>query len=141
MKEVGEKKREELKAKVLEDLVMAFPQCKGRVVFSEVSSVVQTGLSHTPVRFAASCVRPKTVYDGLYLGGEDITYDSFLGRAAAGILACNALLGYTCLDLLWLEKNVAADIGRLWKDARGGQGEEDLFEAVGGNGEGDKKDN
>lgn len=99
-----------LEEKVLADLFSLFPTLEGKVIFSEVSDVLPAGLSHTPARFTVRSVGPHSCYPGLYLGGGDITYDSFAGRMIAGTQSCNAILGYNALDLTLLEKDVLADV-------------------------------
>jgi len=127
MKGIGERKGGELKEKVLKDLVGVFPQLEGKVVFTELSKVVQEGLSHTPVRFAAKCVKSSTKYPGLWLGGEDTTVESFFGKVCAGVISCNSMVGYTALDLLGIGKNVSADVAKVWVEAKGGQKEEEIL--------------
>ena len=72
------------------------------------------GLSHTPERYAAKGIRAESPYPGLYVGGEDLTLgDSFSGAIVGAWLAANAVVGYGTLDLLFLEKNITADLERF----------------------------
>ncbi len=70
------------------------------------------GLSHNPERYAAKGVRPESPYPGLFVGGSDLTVESFNGSMVGGWLAANAVMGYTWMDYLFLQKNVTSDISR-----------------------------
>ena len=84
----------------------------GKVVHSQLLGPLHRGLSHNPERFAAKGVRPESPYPGLYVGGSDLTVESFNGSIAGGWLAANAVMGYTWVDYFLLQKNVTTDIGR-----------------------------
>ena len=72
---------------------------------------LQRGLSHNPERYAAKGVRPETPYPGLFVGGSDLTVgESFAGSTVGGWLAANAVVGYSAIDHLFLQKNVTSDI-------------------------------
>lgn len=69
------------------------------------------GLSHNPERYAAKGVRPETPYPGLFLGGSDLTVgESFSGSIVGGWMAANAVMGYSSIDFLFLQKNITSDI-------------------------------
>ena len=125
----GAKVREELKGRVLEDLVRNFPTCEGKVVGAWLGEVSAQGLSHDPNRFAANCVKPGTPFGNLFLGGLDVTYDSFVGGLAAGYLTANAVLGYTAFDQVVLGKSLVADLV-AGVGGSGGHGKGEAEEAV-----------
>ena len=103
-----------LMALVQSDLFEIFPQLEGKVIHSEMRGLSARGLSHTPERFAASGVRPETHYPGLFVGSSDITVGGSLAAAlVASWLAVNAIVGYSYIDLLFLGKNITADVGRF----------------------------
>jgi len=82
-------------------------------VHSQLLGPLHRGLSHNPERFAAKGVKPESPYPGLYVGGADLTVESFNGSMVGGWLAANAVMGYTWLDYLFLQKNITSDIARF----------------------------
>ena len=71
-------------------------------------------MSHNPERYAAKGIRADTPYPGLFVGGSDLTVgDSFSGSIVGSWLAANAVMGYSTLDLLFLEKNITSDLERI----------------------------
>ena len=71
------------------------------------------GLSHNPERYAAKGVRPECPYPGLFVGGSDLTVgESFSASIVGGWMAANAVMGYTSIDHLYLEKNITSDIAQ-----------------------------
>lgn len=100
-----------MKRKILEDLNTLFPTITSDVIkSSNLSEPLRKGLTHNCMRYAAKCVKPSTPYPNLFLGSEDLTFDSFSGRLAAGAMAANAVLGYDAFDLMYLGKNVVEDL-------------------------------
>jgi hypothetical protein len=65
---------------------------------------------HNPERYAAKGVRPQTNYPSLYVGGPDLTVDTFSGSIVAGWLLANAISRYKAIDHIFLEKNITTDI-------------------------------
>lgn len=50
----------------------------------------------------------------MFVGGSDLTVgDSFSGSIVGSWLVSNAVIGYGALDLLFLEKNITADLGKF----------------------------
>jgi hypothetical protein len=96
--------------RVRKDLFEIFPHIRGKVIHSELRGPLYRGLSHNPERYAAKGVRPATPYPGLYVGGSDLTVDSSNGAFIGGWLAANAVMQYTWMDILFLQKNVTSDI-------------------------------
>lgn len=84
----------------------------GKIVHSQLLGPLHRGLSHNPERFAAKGVRPESPYPGLFVGGSDLTVESFNGSMVGGWLAANAVTGYNWVDYLFLQKNVTTDIVR-----------------------------
>jgi hypothetical protein len=104
----GEKDR--LIQRVIKDVVHQFPQLEGKIAASEVHGPFRAGLSQNPERFAVKGTTPKTPYPGLFLGGKDLTVDSFSGTIVSAWLTANAVLGYGVLDAVVLQKNITTDL-------------------------------
>lgn len=98
--------------RVRKDLFENYPQLQGKIVHSQLLGPLHRGLSHNPERFAAKGVRPESPYPGLFVGGSDLTVESFNGSMVGGWLAANAVTGYNWVDYLFLQKNVTTDIVR-----------------------------
>lgn len=102
-----------LMQRVQKDLLETYPQLDGKILHSKLVGPLHRGLSHTPERYAAKGVRPDSPYPGLFCGGSDLTVgESFSGSIVGGWLTSNAVMGYTALDHLYLQKNVTSDIAR-----------------------------
>lgn len=111
---------ERLYGRVKKEMIDIYPQLEDKIEFGEVRGPFQKGLSHTPERFAAKGVRVDTPYPNLYLSGSDITVgDSFSASMVSGWLAANAVIGYSYIDLLFLEKNITADITQFLEGSPG----------------------
>jgi hypothetical protein len=83
----------------------------GKIEVSQLIGPFHRGLSHNPERYAAKGVRPDSPYPGLFVGGSDLTIgESFGGSIVGGWLAANAVMGYTSIDHLFLQKNITSDI-------------------------------
>jgi hypothetical protein len=83
----------------------------GKLMHSQLIGPLHRGLSHNPERYAAKGVRPETPYPGLFLGGSDLTVgESFSGSIVGGWMAANAVMGYSSIDFLFLQKNITSDI-------------------------------
>lgn len=86
----------------------------GKIAHSELRGPEQIGMSHNPERYAAKGVRVDTPYEGLYLGGADLTVgSSFSGEIVGGWLTANAVAGYGYVDHLFLQKNITSDLERF----------------------------
>eukprot|EP00339_Tiarina_fusa_P023326 CAMPEP_0117034906 /NCGR_PEP_ID=MMETSP0472-20121206/24821_1 /TAXON_ID=693140 ORGANISM="Tiarina fusus, Strain LIS" /NCGR_SAMPLE_ID=MMETSP0472 /ASSEMBLY_ACC=CAM_ASM_000603 /LENGTH=364 /DNA_ID=CAMNT_0004744213 /DNA_START=45 /DNA_END=1139 /DNA_ORIENTATION=- len=97
--------------RVKRDLLDLYPQLDGKVLHSQLVGPISRGLSHNPERYAAKGIRPETPYPGLFVGGSDLTIgESFSGGIVGGWLTTNAVLGYSSIDYLFLQKNVTSDI-------------------------------
>jgi len=100
--------------RVTKDLIDTFPQLKGKIDFCTMTGPVRKSLSHTPVKYAAKGIRPETPYPGLFMGGSDLTVgDSFSGAMVGGWMAANAVLQYSFIDYLYLEKNITNDLSQF----------------------------
>lgn len=78
---------------------------------SQLIGPIHRGLSHNPERYVAKGVRPRSQYPGLFAGGSDLTVgESFSASIVAGWLTANAVMGYSAIDYLFLQKNITADI-------------------------------
>ena len=98
--------KEEFQNNMLERLYELFPQIKGHVIETEVSTPLSTkyfsnyqhgeiyGLAHTPERFKLSYLRPETKTKGLYLVGQDITLVGVAGAMLSGMLAAITILKF-----------------------------------------------
>jgi all-trans-retinol 13,14-reductase len=51
------------------------------------------GLAHTPERFLARALRPRTPIQGLYLTGQDVTLVGVMGALSAAYVCASAVLG------------------------------------------------
>lgn len=92
--------------KMLKRLYQLFPQIKGHVIVTEVSSPLSTkhfsnytngeiyGLAHTPSRFKLKFLRPETKIKGLRLVGQDITLVGVAGAMLSGMLAAITILKF-----------------------------------------------
>jgi hypothetical protein len=102
-----------LMERVQSELLETYPQLKGKIMNSSLVGPLYRGLSHNPQRYAAKGVRPESPYPGLYSGGSDLTIgESFSGSIVGGWLAANAVVGYSAVDHLFLQKNITSDIAR-----------------------------
>ena len=77
---------------------------------------MRAGLSHSPQRYAAEGIRPETLYPGLFMSGNDLTLDGFSGSTVAAWLAANAVVGYSAIDHLVLQKNISSDLQQFLKE-------------------------
>ncbi|MDO5971723.1 NAD(P)/FAD-dependent oxidoreductase [Flavivirga aquimarina] len=89
---------------MLNKIYSLFPQLKGHVQVTEVSSPLSTrhfsnykhgeiyGLAHTPNRFKLPFLRPKTKIKGLKLTGQDITLVGVSGAMLSGVLCATTIL-------------------------------------------------
>lgn len=65
----------------------------------------------------AEGIRPQSPFPGLFVGGSDLTVgDSFSGSIVGGWLAANAVMGYSAIDHLFLQKNITSDILRFLEE-------------------------
>eukprot|EP00557_Chaetoceros_sp_GSL56_P013649 CAMPEP_0176478190 /NCGR_PEP_ID=MMETSP0200_2-20121128/1049_1 /TAXON_ID=947934 /ORGANISM="Chaetoceros sp., Strain GSL56" /LENGTH=1036 /DNA_ID=CAMNT_0017874101 /DNA_START=97 /DNA_END=3207 /DNA_ORIENTATION=+ len=96
---------------VKKDLIDNYPQLQDKIDFISMVGPVRKGLSHTPLRYAVKGIRPETPYPGLIVGGSDLTVgDSFSGAIVAGWMAANAVIKYSAIDHLYLDKNITNDL-------------------------------
>lgn len=96
---------------IKKDLIDNFPQLQGKIDFISMTGPARKGLSHTPLRYAVKGIRPETPYPGLIVGGSDLTVgDSFSGAIVAGWMAANAVIEYSFIDHIYLEKNITNDL-------------------------------
>ncbi|KAG7342300.1 hypothetical protein IV203_007393 [Nitzschia inconspicua] len=103
-----------LMERVQKDLLDTYPQLAGKIMHHTMVGPLYRGLSHNPERYAAKGVRPESPYPGLFTGGSDLTVgESFSASIVGGWLAANAVMGYSALDHLFLQKNITSDISRF----------------------------
>ena len=122
----GKDDHSHLHQKITQDLAENFPQLKEKMAFMSMVGPVRKGLSQTPLRYAVKGIRPETPYPGLFMGGSDLTIaDSFSGAMVGGWMAANAVLKYSFIDHLYLEKNITNDLQQFLKSPRNA-GEEDI---------------
>lgn len=77
---------------------------------SEIQGPYNKGLRQNPERYTAKGIRPDTPYPGLFVGGCDLTVDTFAGSIVAGWLVANSVAKYQAVDHLFLSKNITTDI-------------------------------
>jgi all-trans-retinol 13,14-reductase len=94
----------DFEASMLEQVLRLFPQLKGNIQVTEVSTPLSTkhfsnykngeiyGLAHSPERFMLPFLRPKTRIKGLMLVGQDITLVGVSGAMLSGMLCATTLL-------------------------------------------------
>merc|ERR1712238_428836 len=71
--------------------------------------------------------RPVTPFPGLFVGGADLTVaDSFSGAVAGSWLAANAVMGYSSVDHLYLQKNITSDLERFLEEPNEDEEKKDL---------------
>ena len=125
-KKYGSGEASRLLEKVKKDLLCNYPQLENKIEFMNLIGPMRKGLSHTPLRYAAKGIRPQTPYPGLIMGGSDLTVgDSYSASIVSGWMAANAVLDYSFVDHLYLEKNITSDLTRFLKNPRK-TGEEDV---------------
>ena len=98
------KMKVDFKNKMLKKLYNLFPETKGRVVQTEVSTPLSTkyftqnqkgeiyGLEHTPNKFSLPFLRTETKIKGLRLVGQDITTVGVSGAMLSGLMAATVIL-------------------------------------------------
>jgi all-trans-retinol 13,14-reductase len=94
------------KEKMLAKIYELYPQIKGHVVCTEVSSPLSTkhftnyqhgeiyGLEHSPERFKLDSLLPKSSIKGLYMVGQDIVTVGVGGALASSILCATSILKF-----------------------------------------------
>ena len=100
------KMKVDFKNKMLKKLYNLFPETKGRVVQTEVSTPLSTkhftqnqkgeiyGLEHTPNKFSLPFLRTETKIKGLRLVGQDITTVGVSGAMLSGLMAATVILKF-----------------------------------------------
>jgi len=103
--------KKEFQDSMLKQLYELFPQIKGHVIVTEVSTPLSTkhflkyqngeiyGLAHTPDRFQLPFLRPKTKIKGLRLVGQDITLVGVAGAMLSGMLCVIPILKWRVWQL------------------------------------------
>ncbi len=104
--EAYKKIKEEFEKEMLQKLYELFPQIKGHVIVTEVSTPLSTrhfsnyqageiyGLEHTPERFKLAFLRPETKIKGLRLTGQDTTLVGVAGAMLSGMLTAITILKF-----------------------------------------------
>ena len=99
----------ELAERMLAELDRRLPQVRATIDHQEVSTPLSTrhfanydrgeiyGLAHSPERFEARWLRPRTPVRGLWLTGQDVATCGIAGAMAAGYLTASAMLGRNLL--------------------------------------------
>ncbi len=98
--------KKEFEDKMLEKIYELFPQVRGHVVVTEVSTPLSTrhftnytegeiyGLAHNTQRFELKTLRPKTPIKGLYMVGQDISVVGVAGALTSGMLCAIEILKF-----------------------------------------------
>jgi all-trans-retinol 13,14-reductase len=101
--------KEELTERLMEVLEREVPQVQGKIAYRELSTPLSTrhfagyehgeiyGLEHTPARFRARALRPRTGLKGFYLTGQDVCTAGIAGALFGAILSASAILGRNLL--------------------------------------------
>jgi all-trans-retinol 13,14-reductase len=96
-------KKRELASQLEALVVSELPQLRGAIAHAELSTPLSTthfcahpngeiyGLAHTPARFEAKWLRPRTPIPGLYLTGSDAASAGVSGAMTGGVLAASLL--------------------------------------------------
>jgi all-trans-retinol 13,14-reductase len=97
--------KERLATRLLEVLYERMPQLRGRIDYHEVSTPLSTewfagydrgelyGLDHTPERFRADALGPRTRIPGLWLTGQDTMSCGVVGAMMGGVATFAAMQG------------------------------------------------
>jgi all-trans-retinol 13,14-reductase len=101
--------KERFAARMLDQLFVHYPRVKEAIDVVEVSTPLSTrhfanygqgeiyGLDHTPGRFDARWLRPRTPIAGLWLTGQDVVTCGVAGALAGGYVTASAILGRNLL--------------------------------------------
>ena len=101
--------KEELTERLMEVLEREVPQVQGKIAYRELSTPLSTrhfagyehgeiyGLEHTPARFRARALRPRTGLKGFYLTGQDVCTAGVSGALFGAVLTASAILGRNLL--------------------------------------------
>jgi all-trans-retinol 13,14-reductase len=105
-----------VKERFLEKIVEIFPQIKGYIDVCEVSTPLTTkhfsnyqsgeiyGLEHSPERFNAKWLRPRTPIKNFYLTGQDIVAVGIASAVLSGVFTSVAILRKNIYGKLQLKK-------------------------------------
>ena len=97
--------KDSLTQRLISKLTELFPQVKGRIKHSELSTPLSTkyftkyetgeiyGLDHSPSRFRQKFLQPRTPIHNFYLTGQDIVTAGIGGALFAGLLTASAMTG------------------------------------------------
>ena len=97
--------KDSLTQRLISKLTELFPQVKGRIKHSELSTPLSTkyftkyetgeiyGLDHSPSRFRQKFLQPRTPINNFYLTGQDIVTAGIGGALFAGLLTASAMTG------------------------------------------------
>lgn len=104
--------------RIMKDVTQEFPQLKkNKILGMELQGPTKTGkLSHTCHRYAASGIRPQTLYKNLYVGGSDLTVDSFSGAIVGSWMCAIAVMKYDYIDLNYLMKHITSDLQKFMEE-------------------------
>jgi all-trans-retinol 13,14-reductase len=98
--------KQKMKASMLEGFLREFPHLESKIAYTDMGTAVTNdyylgthkgavyGLAHTPERFAADWLRPRTPIRGLYLTGQDVLTSGVMGAAMGGVL-CTSVMSWT----------------------------------------------
>jgi phytoene dehydrogenase-like protein len=96
--------KQDFLARLLDIVYRHFPRVQGRVIHAELSTPQTTrhfmnqahgeiyGLAHTPDRFTALRLGPRTPIENLYLTGQDAAICGVTGAISGGFMAASAIL-------------------------------------------------
>ena len=120
---------------MLETMHRHFPRTRGKVEYKVAASPLTNvhylgraasyGLTHGPARFSsafAELVRPRTDVAGLYIAGQDVCTNGFVGALFGGVLTTHAVLGYDAVDVMVMNRNVITDLLELRRREKRAEG-------------------
>lgn len=92
---------DKLKALALEKITEAFPLAIPRIIHVAISEATIGGFQiSSNVNKYISKLGACTDISGLYLGGKDSTSTGLMGEIQAGLIAANAILGYSANEII-----------------------------------------
>jgi all-trans-retinol 13,14-reductase len=99
-----EEQKARLEARLLDVALREVPSIRGRILHAELSTPLSTrhftnhphgeayGLAHSPARFEARWLRPRTAIQGLFLTGVDVCSAGVTGALMGGVLSASVVL-------------------------------------------------
>jgi all-trans-retinol 13,14-reductase len=121
--------KQRLTDRMMAELRRQCPQVEGALDHVELSTPLSTrhfaghprgeiyGLSHTPARFAATHLRPRTPVPGLFLTGSDVCTAGVGGAVMGGVLAASVVARKNLLGAILRAPRRGAVVTQPWRTA------------------------